>query len=123
MWLIDYSPLPVLVRISQGFSGINVCGFCLSVYESTVLCSQDHSGASLVSAIRNPEGPSVGGCFNIKPMYFSIHAKVRVLYREVGKVCYGKLHCILKLQFQDCSQCMRGMEVSRHRKQLYGNHM
>ena len=48
------------------------------------MCSQDHSRASLVSTIRNPEGSLVGGCFNSKPVYFSIHAKVSVLYREVG---------------------------------------
>ena len=55
------------------------------------MCNQDHSGASLVSAVRNPEGPLVGGCFNTKPMYFSIRAKVSVLHREVGRSWEGPL--------------------------------
>ena len=40
---------------------VSVCPF---IYERTILCSQDHSGASLVSAIRNPDGPLVEGSFN-----------------------------------------------------------
>ena len=53
-----------------------------------------HSGtikSILVSAIQNPEGPLVGGCFNTKPMYFSIHAKVSVRCREVGRLWEGPL--------------------------------
>ena len=63
----------------------------LTVWERTVLCGQDHSGASLVPAIRNPEGPLVGGCFNTKPMYFSICVILSVLYREVGRLWEGPL--------------------------------
>ena len=31
------------------------CGLCLFIYERAVLCTQDQSGASLVSAIQNPD--------------------------------------------------------------------
>ena len=44
-----------------------------------------------MSAIRNPEGPLVGGCFNTKPMYFSNCAKVSVLHRAVGRPWEGPL--------------------------------
>ena len=91
---IDHAPFSLFVlfmRINQNFIEVNGCGFCLSVYERTVLCCQDRSGASLVSASRNPKGPLVGGCFNTKPMYFSIRAKVSVLHREVGRSWEGLL--------------------------------
>ena len=71
------------MRISQNFNEVKGCGFWLSVNERTVLCSQDHSGVSLVSAILNPDCPLVGSCFNTKPMSFSIRAKVSILHREV----------------------------------------
>ena len=44
-----------------------------------------------MSAIRNPEGPLVGGCFNTELMYFLIRAKVSVLHREVGRSWEGPL--------------------------------
>ena len=91
---IDHTPFSLFVlfmRISQNFNEVNGCGFCLSVYERTILCSQDHSGASLVSAIQNPKGPLMRSCFNTKPMYFSIRTKVSVLHREVGRSWEGLL--------------------------------
>ena len=74
------------MRIRQKFSG---CGFCLSIYEGTVLCSPDHSGASLVSTIQNPEGPLIGGCFNTK--IISIRVKIIVLCREMRHSWEGPL--------------------------------
>ena len=62
-----------------------VVSVCTSVYQKIVLFSEDHLRASVVSTIENPESLLVGGCFDTKPMYFSICAKVSVLYREVRR--------------------------------------
>ena len=111
---IGHAPFSLFVlfmRISQNFNEVNGYGFCLSVYEKTVLCSQDHSGASLVSAIRNPESPLVRGCFNTKPMYFSIHAKVSVFHREVGRSWESPLRkAPLYIQLETCGRMARFRE-------------
>ena len=72
------------MRISKNLNGINRFGFCLSVYEKTVLHSQDYFRASLVSTLQNPES-LVGGCFNMKAyaMYFSISTKISVFIERL----------------------------------------
>ena len=86
-----YTLFPCVCQSHSGLQWIrkNGCGFWLSVQFCAV--NSDHYGASLVPTIRNPEGPLVSGCFNTTPMYFSIQAKVSVLYREVGCSWEGQL--------------------------------
>ena len=68
---------------------VGVVSVCPFMRDS--LYRKDDSGASLVSAIQNPEGPLMKGCFNTKPIYFSIRVKVMVLYGEVGRSWEGPL--------------------------------